>query len=610
MSEDIRKFIEEQKAIIAEEKRKLQLEFINVEENEDEKENCDKLQQHNNNEIQSIEFGNSKILIEPCVLSPNANQKLLSTNKVNINSNEGIVEKSKQAFIDNLSDCDNPLRSDDINRAMLRYGEYSPNNPQLRVTAAPYLGLGEYEQRRNIFLQKQKAEYLRHLAQKSQSLKEVSKSITSEKASVKETKAVQTEIQNIHTELIQYGVSQNLAEKELSPTPVNNYLPLNNRNLASYRVDQRLTSAQNALLKTDMDKPKGILSNRRTGSPRERLLSDLKHSYTPSFMDGFSYQATRSEELERERLKREAYQQELRMQIEEKRRMQAMRDEQERREQELENRRLEQQLLRMQEEQLADEQRKNRNFEHMRRHSEELFRRQQDVPLRGGLRKHTESESGLSGLSREPHCPKPPHYSPPVARRHHYPPGSSTSSYNVPSTSVFEPTTVSSTNTFSRFDSLSRIDSLTQRMDTALSLREGLGNGQRRHSATQQDLSAFRRSPKLQRRGSSGRFDDTLPVPVLKAHSPVAKELRNSVPFNSARHGSDAVRRLEDKWQIPAVQKNIVNHYDSSRDSNRSILTQLGAIRMQLQQEQLRMDESLRKRGYTQSKAVDFHSNG
>lgn len=36
MSEDIRKFIEEQKAIIAEEKRKLQLEFINVEENEDE----------------------------------------------------------------------------------------------------------------------------------------------------------------------------------------------------------------------------------------------------------------------------------------------------------------------------------------------------------------------------------------------------------------------------------------------------------------------------------------------------------------------------------------------------------------------------------------------
>lgn len=71
-------------------------------------------------------------------------------------------------------------------------------------------------------------------------------------------------------------MSQNLAEKELSPTPVNNYLPLNNRNLASYRVDQRLTSAQNALLKTDMDKPKGILSNRRTGSPRGRSIENIK----------------------------------------------------------------------------------------------------------------------------------------------------------------------------------------------------------------------------------------------------------------------------------------------------------------------------------------------
>lgn len=50
---------------------------------------------------------------------------------------------------------------------MLRYGEYSPNNPQLRVTTAPYIGLGEYEQKRNYFLQKQRAEYLRHLAKVS-----------------------------------------------------------------------------------------------------------------------------------------------------------------------------------------------------------------------------------------------------------------------------------------------------------------------------------------------------------------------------------------------------------------------------------------------------------
>lgn len=59
----------------------------------------------------------------------------------------------------------------------------------------------------------------------------------------------------------------------------------------------------------------------------------------------------------------------------------------------------------------------------------------------------------------------------------------------------------------------------------------------------------MRKSPRLQRRSSSGRFDDPLPIPVLKAHSPVAKELKNSVPFDSSRH-SEAVRRLEDRWQV------------------------------------------------------------
>lgn len=46
---------------------------------------------------------------------------------------------------------------------MLRYGEYSPNNPQLRVTAAPYLGLGEYEQRRQLIFKQRQADYREHI---------------------------------------------------------------------------------------------------------------------------------------------------------------------------------------------------------------------------------------------------------------------------------------------------------------------------------------------------------------------------------------------------------------------------------------------------------------
>lgn len=96
---------------------------------------------------------------------------------------------------------------------------------------------------------------------------------------------------------------------------------------------------------------------------------------------------------------------------------------------------------------------------------------------------------------------------------------------------------------------LKRQDSLSKRLET-LSIGDTVLSSsrmQRRHSATQQDL---RRSPKLQRRSGSGRFEDSLPVPVLKAHSPVAKELRNSIAVNSSRSGSDTMRRLEDRWQV------------------------------------------------------------
>lgn len=99
---------------------------------------------------------------------------------------------------------------------------------------------------------------------------------------------------------------------------------------------------------------------------------------------------------------------------------------------------------------------------------------------------------------------------------------------------------------------LKRQDSLSKRLDSLSIGDTGFSSSrmQRRHSATQQDL---RRSPKLQRRSGSGRFEDSLPVPVLKAHSPVAKELRNSVAINSSRSGSDAMRRLEERWQVSCM---------------------------------------------------------
>ncbi|XP_056648112.1 trichohyalin isoform X1 [Diorhabda sublineata] len=659
MSGNILQFVQEQKKLISVEKQRLGLmdnsrnneigiekKSLNLNLKDDEK--CDNDGTWNNNYEQSPEANKENVQLNSnCVLVENDNKTLPNVEPLEIiskhDSTDVSLEDKKQAFVNKLVSSEIPLsdRSNDcVQGTMLRYGEYSPNNPQIRVTAAPYLGFGEYDQRRNYFLQKQRADYLTHIAKQQESVKKLTNCMVSNRdnsANYNNTKylenkrfekSVQTDIQNIKIQLLQYDLRcQRTPEKELSSNSLNeDYYMKKNRNLSPFRVDQRLTSAQNALLKSEMDKPRSILSNKKTGSPRERLMSDL---YSSSFTDGFVYRESRADELERERLKREAYQRELRLQIEEKRRLQQMREEQEMKERELENKRLEQQLLRMQEERMIEEQFREHKQEQMRRHSEDLLRRKQELQTsRYGFRKHTNSECSIHNNATDISSKSLSHYSPPVSRRNPY-------SYNVPSTSVFSELSSTRYNPnrfdsyhrrdalkrmdslnsseppnrhqmFNRFDSLSKIDSLSNRLES-MSLRNGhSGDVQRRHSATHQDLSLLRKSPRLQRRSSSSRFDDGLPVPLLKAHSPVAKELKNSVPFNSTRSRSEAIRRLEDRWQIPAVQKSILNHTESPGGQNRSILTQLGAIRLQLQQEQLRMDESLRRRDVSQSKAVDF----
>ncbi|XP_066143688.1 uncharacterized protein [Euwallacea fornicatus] len=519
-----------------------------------------------------------------------------------------LLDTKKQALIDRLTRSEGPFfcgSADESRRfglskcgtsfglPWLRRGEYAP--PQFGcLRASPHEGLGEYEIRRSLLEAGQIRDCLIYSSPKVKHDFE----IVSKKSAV-------TSLRTATDELV------DAALRRPSVYPL--------------RIDQRLTTAQNeALLRAStsgnvaMDKPKGILTNRRTGSPRDRYVADLgthtTYNSTP-YLDGFSY-ADRSDELERERLKREAYQHELRLQIEEKRRLTAMRDEQERRERELENRRLEQQLMRMREEQMQEDQRRQRRNELMRRHSDDLLRRKTELhEMQRPWRRHADSESAnldSMGLGN---------YSPPVSRRVS-PYSSSATNYNVPPTSVFPDSSISSRYgrlesssypggilrnrlssydtvplprshrpTFDRFDSLSRIDSLSHRLET-LSMRDNysgnLSDVQRRHSATQQDLS---RSPRLCRRNSSSRFEESLPVPMLKARSPVAKELRNAVPFSS--------QRSSDRWQ----QK--LHVVESPVSTRGSILTQLGSIRAQLQREQLRMDESLHRRGLMRTRTTE-----
>uniref|UniRef100_A0AAR5QFL3 Uncharacterized protein n=1 Tax=Dendroctonus ponderosae TaxID=77166 RepID=A0AAR5QFL3_DENPD len=654
MSGDLRQFFDDQRRDILKEKTRQQvLESVCLEDNKENVENP------------SLPAEKQKV---PSVLEP---LDLTRCYKLTL-------EERKQALIDRLANCDGPFshRSSDeatgcgvlgsgapFGLPSFRRGEYAPPS-YVHLRAAPHEGLGEYEIRRGLATDRPRS-YLRHGAKKG-GIKEVptdrvdlespkSDRSTNTELSV-ESKSVQTDIANINCELVvrhesagQYQTGhEGAVSSRRTATDDLVDLALRRRSAYPHCVDQRLTSAQNEIVlrassSVSMDKPKSILSNRRTGSPRDRYPSEggLSSSYTPAtYLDGFSY-SDRSEDLERERLKREAYQHDLRLQIEEKRHLAAMREEQERRERDLENRRLEQQLMRMREEQFQEEQRRQRRNELMRRHSDDMLRRKTELhEMQRPWRRHADSESAnLDSLGLSSGGYAGPGYSPPVSRKTPVSPYSS--SYNVPPTSVFPDSSASRyqanrfesssypsgilrkpessalrrmdaassydtvplprghRSKFDRFDSLSRIDSLSHRLET-MSVRDGyssdLTDVQRRHSATQQDLS-LSRSPRLRRRNSSSRFEESLPVPLLKARSPVAKELRNAIPFSSHR-------RPEERWQIGAGQKS--NLLPSSPVGSRgSILTQLGSIRAQLQREQLRMDETLRRRGLLRTRTTE-----
>ncbi|XP_022911851.1 uncharacterized protein [Onthophagus taurus] len=436
MDFDLKEIKEYQKVLLAEEKKRLGLSTVENQFNPSEDPNVPPAKNINETDRNGG--------INELILSPNVKkQNVEVVERLDLSCKDGSLDERKQSFIDRIIHSENPLsfRSDDSNKgAMFRWGEYSPNNPQLRVTTAPYLGFGEHEQRKLLLQQQRQADYKEHLNNQNENLKNSSKRLLYESKLISsgQTKSVQTDIQDINNSLFSYSCESSQASKECTPSDSNHSDKENHQlygNANEQRIDQRLTSDQNLELQAaNMDKPRSILSNRRTQTPTDHLLSDYNHGYGTSCLDGFSYH-DRIDVAQRERLKREAYQQELRMQIEEKRRLVELREEQERIEQERENRRLEQQLIRMQEEQIREEQIRAIRDEQSRRTTDEFLRRQQDLQLRSSFRKRYESESSPLSLRNTNVASKLSHYSPPVSRRsqHH--------SYTLPSSSSSYPGT-------------------------------------------------------------------------------------------------------------------------------------------------------------------------
>ncbi|KAH9645639.1 hypothetical protein HF086_005288 [Spodoptera exigua] len=86
---------------------------------------------------------------------------------------------------------------------------------------------------------------------------------------------------------------------------------------------------------------------------------------------------------------------------------------------------------------------------------------------------------------------------------------------------------------------------------------------------------------------SYGETIDSLPIPVLR-HSP-----KIPLDIDETPAMSEAMKKVDDKWKVPAVQKNILKALPNEEGKSVNILTQLGSIRRQLQLEQLKLDKMI-----------------
>lgn len=87
-------------------------------------------------------------------------------------------------------------------------------------------------------------------------------------------------------------------------------------------------------------------------------------------------------------------------------------------------------------------------------------------------------------------------------------------------------------------------------------------------------------------------LEDSLPIPVLRVPDRVNKNNLKPSANNPEDRSSESMKTLEQKWQVPAVQKNILKNNFTEDGKQANILTQLGSIRRQLQLEQLKLDQS------------------
>ncbi|PSN33083.1 hypothetical protein C0J52_21488, partial [Blattella germanica] len=289
--------------------------------------------------------------------------------------------------------------------SMVRFGEYSPQNPGLLSPGKTLLGLGEYEEKRRQILERKKREYLEQMAHVRQTVKDVKHQPEYYEYATKSS------LNNVgcQTDLKITGYTDD--ENGLSPVAVATQTPGGEVPIASssspYSYNTNMsTQTSGGNIRYPKIVPATTVNYPGSGpvpqpyfplSPRERKMAEFRESYSPSFLQGLPmrqgvFEMSSEPDM---RKRREAYQEELRKQIEEKRRIEAEEQEKERRKEAAITRRAELQRERMKQEYIEEEtRRKEKQLQRMQQ-ADEFQRKQEAMKLQAELEREAEARRKL-----------------------------------------------------------------------------------------------------------------------------------------------------------------------------------------------------------------------
>ncbi|CAG4966137.1 unnamed protein product [Colias eurytheme] len=530
---------------------------------------------------------------------------------------------------------------------MLKAGEYSPNNPLIRgerTSGDVLLGLGEYERRRNTLRkirQRQYREYLDQQAKIKQEEKEKQereKREREEKERLEEERERERERRELEREgnsdrtSFGYrvaGANNAYTTKVDTGVQVDRHTPLS---VAVQTDDDDLytfpkrTQAERELSprsvwdgphtwahrpQWDRRRSYGDFYTGPTGDTRERAASMSKgdkyrslQSYKPSILDADAVSLRNLQAEKEAAARRQYYQQELKNQIQEQQRIREERKNREKMLEQAEMRRLEQQLRSLK---MAQE----RELERHRDITSSMKYNAADYDIkRTALQRDIDMEQRkLNMASRNAQTKTDTEY---IEKPY---------TMNIPESSIFShnydlesylrknlnPTKESLMNlphykeTYRQepnWQENNQLDNRNYNWYERKDLQDKMYEQEieSRQKAKDLDVCGNKQEIKNKHEDKHKKYEvrkpekmDTLPIPVLR-HSPKRKVNEVNERYEVNESLSEEMKVVDDKWKVPAVQKNILKSLQSE-GRNINILTQLGSIRRQLQLEQMKLDK-------------------